>query len=129
MSAIRAPNGLLGEKAQDGLGQFRRWIVAQGLATEAELDQIETEAVEAARAAQRRAWEAYLAPIREFHQQALAIIPPSEERTALEKLKPVTYREVFEAVHVLLRKFPLAPHQRELLRLYREKVRAARAAV
>lgn len=109
------------EKAYDGLRKMREWLLAEGLASPQELDTIEKEAAEAARAAQRRAWEAYTKPIYAFKEAVLSALPPSEEKSHLEKLKPVTYREVFEILHRGIRKFRNSPQGQALRRLYKEK--------
>ncbi|MCS6790517.1 MAG: thiamine pyrophosphate-dependent enzyme, partial [Bacteroidia bacterium] len=117
----KPPTRLEWEKKADGLLHMRNWLIEEGLATPEELAQVEKEAQEAARAAQRRAWEAYTRPILQLREEALAVMPPSEERTTLEKLKPVTYREVFEILHRAVRRYPQLT---ELRRLYREKYQA-----
>ncbi|MCS7153808.1 MAG: thiamine pyrophosphate-dependent enzyme, partial [Bacteroidia bacterium] len=109
------------ERSHDGLLHMRAWLLGAQLASEEELDAIEKEAQAEARAAQRRAWEAYTAPIKAFQQEVLEILPPSEERATLEKLKPVTYREVFEILHRSVRRFRESPQGKALARLYREK--------
>ncbi|GIV23474.1 MAG: thiamine pyrophosphate-dependent enzyme [Bacteroidia bacterium] len=116
----KSPERLTWEREYDGLVHFRRWILEQGLATEQELDTIEEEAREAARTAQKHAWEAYLTPILQFKEEALALTPPSPEREALAKLKPVTYREVLESVHVVLRRYRSFPERAKLLHWYKE---------
>ncbi len=47
----------------DGLRKMRDWMIAQGIATAAELDAFEKEDLQLVREAQRRAWAAYRAPI------------------------------------------------------------------
>ncbi|MCS7297435.1 MAG: thiamine pyrophosphate-dependent enzyme [Bacteroidia bacterium] len=109
------------ERAYDGLLKMRQWLLQEGLAGESELDDIEKEASEAARAAQRRAWEAYTRPIQAFRDEALQLMPSSEERTALGKLKPVNYREVFELIHRTLRRYRGRAQIESLRHLYRAK--------
>ncbi|MCX8111625.1 MAG: thiamine pyrophosphate-dependent enzyme [Bacteroidia bacterium] len=109
------------ERAHDGLQRMRAWLIEAGLAAAEELDGIEKEATAEARSAQRRAWEAYLRPIYTFQREVLELLPPSEECSALEKLKPVTYREVFEILHRSVRRFRGSPVGQALSRLYRER--------
>lgn len=109
------------ERSHDGLLQMRTWLLQEGLASEAELNDIEKEAANDARTAQRRAWEAYIHPIQRFQQEVLTLMPPSEERAALEKLKPATYREVFEILHRSVRRFRESPPGQQLARLYRDR--------
>ncbi len=62
------------ERQNDGLTRLRALILERGWADEHRLAEIETQALEAARTAQRRAWELYLGPIeRETEEAAKAI--------------------------------------------------------
>jgi pyruvate/2-oxoglutarate/acetoin dehydrogenase E1 component/TPP-dependent pyruvate/acetoin dehydrogenase alpha subunit len=47
----------------DGITKMREWMIAQGIATAQELDALEEEDKRIVREAQRRAWDAYRAPI------------------------------------------------------------------
>jgi len=58
----------------DGITKMRDWMIAQGIATAEELDQYEKEDTQAVRDAQRRAWEAYRAPIDAEVKEAVAIL-------------------------------------------------------
>ena len=60
----KSPERLAWERDHDCLVKMRAWMLAEGHADEATLDGIEAEARETARAAQRRAWDAYLAPLK-----------------------------------------------------------------
>jgi len=109
------------ERLHDGLLKMREWLLTEQIATASELDEIEKQATEDARAAQRRAWQAYIQPIQAFQNQVLNALPPSDERTALEKLKPTNYREVFEILHRSVRRFRQRPEGKKLAQLYKEK--------
>ena len=52
------------EREHDCLVKMREWLIAERFATESELDAMEKQAVEEARDGQRRAWDAYMGPIR-----------------------------------------------------------------
>jgi pyruvate/2-oxoglutarate/acetoin dehydrogenase E1 component/TPP-dependent pyruvate/acetoin dehydrogenase alpha subunit len=58
----------------DPIRKMREWMTDQGIATAQELDEVEAEDLALVRAAQRRAWEAFRAPL------------DGEKRTALEML-------------------------------------------
>ncbi len=58
------------EKEMDCVTRMREFIVANEIAGEAEVNEIEERAKEEARAAKQRAWEAFISPIREQVQQA-----------------------------------------------------------
>jgi 2-oxoisovalerate dehydrogenase E1 component len=119
----KPPERLAWEKEYDGLYRMRLWLLEEGLATEEELQAIEAEAQREVREAQKRAWEAYLRPIEAFRQKAVAATPPSPEKEALQKLKPVTYREVFEILHQSVRRWRGSPEGEAVRRLYREYYR------
>ncbi|MCS7162626.1 MAG: thiamine pyrophosphate-dependent enzyme [Bacteroidia bacterium] len=108
------------EREWDCLSRMRAWLLAEGLATPAELKELEESAEAEARASRQKAWEAYLTPIRTFHQQALATLPPGPEQATLAKLKPTTYREVFEILHRAVRKSPYSPEYAAAAKLYKE---------
>jgi len=61
----------------DCIRKMRDWMIGQGIATADELDQLEREDLQAVRDAQRRAWDAYRAPIDADVQTALGFIEPS----------------------------------------------------
>lgn len=52
------------ERQWDGLVKMREWIVANALATEAELDELDSAAREEVRSLKQKAWDGYLAPIK-----------------------------------------------------------------
>lgn len=63
----KSKDRLAWELEHDGLVRMRAWLLEQGIATAAELDEIEHAAAAAAREAQRRAWEAFQQPLRAEH--------------------------------------------------------------
>jgi 2-oxoisovalerate dehydrogenase E1 component len=58
----------------DGIRKMREWMIAQAIATEDELDQLEKDETKNVREAQRRAWDAYRAPIDAEVKEALALL-------------------------------------------------------
>ena len=58
----------------DCIRKMREWMIGQGISTSEELDQFEREDLQAVRDAQRRAWNAYRAPIDEEVKTALGFI-------------------------------------------------------
>lgn len=62
------------ESDYDGLGRMRTWILEQGLATEAELDEIESNASDFVRSAKDRAWKGFIDPIRTEITRVLALM-------------------------------------------------------
>lgn len=90
----------------DGIRKMRDWMIAQGIATPEELDAFEREDIEAVRDAQRRAWEAYRAPIDAEVQEALAILGRLEQgrpevaqiRSELQRVQAPFRRDAVRAV-------------------------------
>ncbi len=64
------------EKEWDGLKQMRQWIIANALAEEEELINIETEAVQFVKESKQKAWAKYIEPIKEMVAKAVAILEP-----------------------------------------------------
>ena len=62
------------ETAFDGIQKMREWMIAQGIANVEELDAMEKEDVAVVRAAQRKAWDAYRAPIDAEVREAISLL-------------------------------------------------------
>ena len=101
------------EEAHDGLRKMRQWLLERELATGEELDAIEHDAQQAAREAQRRAWEAFQESIRVEQRALVAVAEPlaaeaataAEVRRALEALdrhQPILRRHLQVAAHEIL---------------------------
>lgn len=58
----------------DCIKKMREWIIAAGLATAAELDQVEKDAKETVRNERRAAWDASLAPLKTELREVLSLI-------------------------------------------------------
>ena len=58
----------------DGIRKMREWMIAQGIASAQELDELEKEDARIVREAQRRAWEQYRAPIDAEVKEAVALL-------------------------------------------------------
>jgi 2-oxoisovalerate dehydrogenase E1 component len=85
----------------DGITKMRDWMIAQGIATAEELEQLEKEDVQTVRDAQRRAWEAYRAPIDAEVKEAIAIldrIGPNELKQELQRTQSPFRRDAVRAV-------------------------------
>ncbi|MFK7797436.1 MAG: thiamine pyrophosphate-dependent enzyme [Aureispira sp.] len=68
------------EKEMDGIVQMKAWIVAQGWATEEELTAVEKAAKKEVRAAIKRAWSNFNAPIKARLQEAIDLFQPIQEQ-------------------------------------------------
>jgi pyruvate/2-oxoglutarate/acetoin dehydrogenase E1 component/TPP-dependent pyruvate/acetoin dehydrogenase alpha subunit len=99
------------ERAWDGIKKLKEWIIENTLASEEELDEIETAAKDFVRQCKIAAWEKYDAPIREqvnrtldlIHNQAASL---PEKGAALELLaselshnREPTRRDVMHTLH------------------------------
>ncbi len=77
------------EKEFDCLAQMKKWVLAQGLATEEELEKIDKNARKKASRAKTEAWKAFTAHIQEDHQEALSLLSEAQghsQNEALDKL-------------------------------------------
>jgi pyruvate/2-oxoglutarate/acetoin dehydrogenase E1 component/TPP-dependent pyruvate/acetoin dehydrogenase alpha subunit len=79
------------EREWDGMTKMREWIIANALATEEELEEIERETKDYVRQSKTAAWDAYLAPIKAQVTKAVDLISDaatknSEKSTALNAL-------------------------------------------
>lgn len=79
------------EREFDCLRKFRDWIIAEGLSTELDLDQLEAEERQRAEAARKAAWQAYLSPIQHERQDVADLIAEisqgSTQQTKLDQIK------------------------------------------
>ncbi len=85
----KSEDRLTWEREHDCLRKMREWMVSEGLANDAELDDLERAGKEEARAAQRRAWKAFMDPIRRQQGTLLGLIDAvagqSTRRQAIER--------------------------------------------
>lgn len=69
----------------DGIRKMREWMIGQSIATTEELEQFEKEDLQQVREAQRRAWDAYRAPIDADVKTVLGFL----DRLAKPELEPI----------------------------------------
>ncbi|RMF01466.1 MAG: transketolase [Bacteroidetes bacterium] len=103
------------EKEYDCKRQFRLWLLATDRAEATELAELEAKAKAEALAARDRAWEAYLAPLREAKKEVLARLAPF----AAQNDKVARYHQQANQLR--------NPTKSELLALVRRAVFALRA--
>ena len=85
----------------DGIRKMREWMIAQELATAEELDQYEKEDVAMVREAQRKAWDAYRAPIDAEVKEALGHLErmgATQHRDELQRTQAPFRRDAVRAV-------------------------------
>lgn len=78
----KSPERLEWEKEWDGIRKMREWMIANMLATETELDEIETAVKEEVRASKAAAWNNYLSPIKEQVSKVAGFIETLAQRHA-----------------------------------------------
>ncbi|HEX2121880.1 MAG TPA: thiamine pyrophosphate-dependent dehydrogenase E1 component subunit alpha, partial [Thermoanaerobaculia bacterium] len=89
------------EVEYDCIRKMREWMIAQGIATAQELDEYEKEDTKLVRDAQRRAWDAYRAPIDAEVKEALALLEEmgaQELKNELQRNQAPYRRDVVRAV-------------------------------
>ena len=101
------------EEDFDPIRKLRQWMVTEKIATAVELDAIDEEETKGVRAAQRRAWEVFRAPVDAERTQALALIDAiaagstakdqvQKVRDALARQQAVPRRDVMAAAREVL---------------------------
>jgi 2-oxoisovalerate dehydrogenase E1 component len=116
----KSPERLAWEEEHDCLKKMRQWMLTAELATEAALSTLEAEAKQAAEDARDRAWEAYIAPIREdvtaFVDLATAVAAAVQDPAGKDAIAQQTRRLQGSA----------APLRRDILTALQEVLIAAR---
>lgn len=99
------------EKEMDGIVQMKAWIIEQEWATEEELAAIEKQAKKDVRAAIKRAWSNFNAPIKARLEQAMNLLQPVQEQFAQE-----------EAIATIIKKLSssIDPTHKDVLRAVRQ---------
>lgn len=62
------------EQTWDGIAQMRSWMLSQGIANEAELNELETSAKSEVLEAKKTAWNQYIQPIKEEQNELLNLV-------------------------------------------------------
>lgn len=82
----KTPERLEWEKEWDGLKQMRQWIIANALADEEELINIETAAMQFVKESKQKAWAKYIEPIKAMVAEVVEMLAPLESNPAIKKL-------------------------------------------
>ena len=82
----------------DANRKMREWMITQGISTDAELSAMEKEDQQLVQDAQRRAWDAYRAPIDADVKEALGILERLGVKSDLEKARAPFRRDAVIAV-------------------------------
>lgn len=87
----KSPERLQWEKDFDPIKKMKEWILSKNIAAEEELEEIEKAAKKEAREAKSNAWKAFLAPIKEEHNQVVDLLSKlgaeSKNAVFINKLK------------------------------------------
>ena len=124
----KAAERLEWERQWDGNRKIREWILANALASEEELIEIEIGAKEHVRHAKQTAWENFVSPLKEKVKRVLEmaeqIVEGNEEfRKAARELsinKEPLRKDILQFIHMLLREAGDAPQASELRDFYNE---------
>ncbi len=102
------------EREWDGMKKMREWIIANALAVEEELDDIEQTAKDLVREGRMKAWETYLAPIKYSVAKAVDLIGDAATKTSsaeiaslgkeLSSLREPLRRDVMRIIYSVLNK-------------------------
>jgi len=107
------------EAEMDGITRMREWMIEQGVASVAELDTIDAEAIEHVRDAKQAAWDAYIKPIQSEITDAAVVLNATAEAlqnasfeaesnevrqiaTELTRIREPFRRDIMSAMHKAL---------------------------
>lgn len=105
------------EQEFDCLRQLRLWLLQEGHATEAELDQIENEAKDVVRQARAAAWDAFFNPIKQERTEVVRLLNELATEAGREN-------ELHELIHQL--EHNPTPIRADLMRAVRKALRQVR---
>jgi pyruvate/2-oxoglutarate/acetoin dehydrogenase E1 component/TPP-dependent pyruvate/acetoin dehydrogenase alpha subunit len=124
----KAPERLEWEKEWDCIRKMREWIIANGIGSEEELNQVEHEAKEHVRNSKNSAWNKYLSPIRDQVAKTVELLESvaegneiitglvAELRNAREPMR----RDVMRAIGITLELAGDAPQVQNIKEYYGE---------
>ncbi|MEM1324226.1 MAG: thiamine pyrophosphate-dependent enzyme [Bacteroidota bacterium] len=123
------------EREHDCIKVMRQWIIDSGIATEEEVDEIGREAREHVKEARKRAWNAYMQPLREevqlvkqLYDQLIAAFPQNDQvlevKKELESLIDPLYTEMVQNARRML--FSLKGVQHETQQQLADWIRKAK---
>jgi 2-oxoisovalerate dehydrogenase E1 component len=106
----KSPERLAWEHEHDCLSRFRSWIVAEGLASDIEIDQWQDEDTQAVEAARKSAWEDFQTPLRQIRGQAITLLTDlagftaqsevvNQQREALATVADPLRKDIVVALH------------------------------
>lgn len=127
------------EKEWDCIKKMREWMIENGLSSEEELNDIDASAKEYVRASRLKAWEKYVAPIKEAADNAATLIRQMmvndmDKYNALQQIanelqnnKEPQRRDVLRLLNIAIETAPDSPSAEDLRYYYKELLAANRA--
>ena len=111
------------EKNWDCIKQMKQWILANALAEENELEQIEMEAKEFVRESKKNAWEKYISPIKEQVNKTLDLLKDlsvenAEIKKITDELSAIKEPQRKDVIKALANTMELATHNPQLAAYY-----------
>lgn len=122
----KSPERLEWEKEWDCIKKMKEWMIENGLASVEELTEVEAAAKETVKEARNRAWEKYVAPIKEQADQAATLIRQVmvndiDKYNAIQQManelssnKEPLRRDILRAIAVAIETAPFSPSAEEL---------------
>lgn len=113
------------EAEMDGISHMRRWIIDQGIATEAELEEIDRASVAHVQEAKQAAWDAYITPVKNEIVTCVGLL-----RACGEELRVAAHEEAAANVGLLADELERIrePFRRDIMTTTHRALVAARAA-
>ncbi len=122
----KSPERLEWEKEWDCIKKMKEWMIENGLASLEELAEVEAAAKETVKEARNRAWEKYVAPIKQQADQAATLIRQVmvndiDKYNAIQQManelasnKEPLRRDILRAIAVAIETAPFSPSAEEL---------------
>ncbi len=122
----KSPERLEWEKEWDCIKKMKEWMIENGLASVEELAEVEAAAKETVKEARNRAWEKYVAPIKQQAEQAATLIRQVmvndiDKYNAIQQManelaanKEPLRRDILRAIAVATETAPFSPSAEEL---------------
>ncbi len=126
----KTPDRLEWERAWDANKKMREWILENALASEEEIERVETAAKNLVRKSRQDAWDKYILPIRELVNKSLSLIDGltsqghegnatiDQTRKKLAANREPSRKEILKALYVILTETGEAPEASELRSFY-----------
>ena len=122
----KSPERLEWEKEWDCIKKMKEWMIENGLASIEELTEVEAAAKETVKEARNRAWEKYVAPVKQQAEQAATLIRQVmvndiDKYNAIQQManelaanKEPLRRDILRAIAVAIETAPFSPSAEEL---------------